>query len=192
MLILAVVALRTLDPRPLFRFQAVVEMIVVLGILGITVFLLIRHRRVRVAAERRLARDFGLTLLVIWLPVVISILLGSRLWPNSNEFRLFIHSLLLLGFNLIPFLLLRGRLPELPPFQAGREPDWHDLIGKFGITPREREIIELICRGKRNQEIADELFISLQTVKDHNYRIFRKLGVKTRVQVANLVRGDNE
>lgn len=56
------------------------------------------------------------------------------------------------------------------------------------MTKREREILELICQGKRNQEIADALFITLQTVKDHNYRIFKKLGVKTRVQAANRIR----
>jgi DNA-binding CsgD family transcriptional regulator len=38
-----------------------------------------------------------------------------------------------------------------------------------------------------NQEISDSLFISVQTVKDHIYRIFLKTGVKNRVQLTNLL-----
>lgn len=45
---------------------------------------------------------------------------------------------------------------------------------------------ELIVGGKTNKEIADELFISLQTVKDHVYRIFKKTNVKNRVHLVNL------
>jgi len=38
-----------------------------------------------------------------------------------------------------------------------------------------------------NKEISDTLFISLQTVKDHIYRIFQKTDVKNRVQLINLI-----
>jgi DNA-binding CsgD family transcriptional regulator len=187
---LGIVGLRTTDPRPLFQVQSVVELLVVAGIVLICLFLFARYRGIRVEVERRLARDFGLILLGIWVPVIVSILLGSRLWPGSGEFRLLIHSLLILGFNLAPCLLFRRRLPELLQFKGEMEPDWESLTDRYGITRRECEILELICRGRKNQEIADELFISLQTVKDHNHRIFRKLGVKSRVQAANIVRGD--
>jgi DNA-binding CsgD family transcriptional regulator len=59
----------------------------------------------------------------------------------------------------------------------------------FGLTRREQEIVVLISKGKSNQEIADSLFISLQTVKDHNHRIYSKLGLKNRVQLINMVNG---
>jgi len=61
-----------------------------------------------------------------------------------------------------------------------------DLYQKYGISKRERQIITEICRGKTNQEIADDLFISLQTVKDHTYNIFRKVNVRNRVQLAKV------
>lgn len=48
--------------------------------------------------------------------------------------------------------------------------------------------IMLIQAGKTNQEIADELFISVATVKDHNHNLFRKCGVRNRVELANLFR----
>jgi len=61
-----------------------------------------------------------------------------------------------------------------------------DLYQKYGISKREKQIITEICRGKTNQEIADELFISLQTVKDHTYNIFRKVNVRNRVQLTQV------
>ncbi|MCK4751511.1 MAG: helix-turn-helix transcriptional regulator, partial [Bacteroidales bacterium] len=62
------------------------------------------------------------------------------------------------------------------------------FVSKFEISKRETEIVELICKGKSNQDISDSLFISLQTVKDHIYRIYLKTGVKNRVQLTNLIR----
>lgn len=55
------------------------------------------------------------------------------------------------------------------------------------ITEREREIIELIMQGKQNQEIADLLFISVNTVKTYVYRIFKKLNIRNRSQLAARV-----
>jgi DNA-binding CsgD family transcriptional regulator len=54
---------------------------------------------------------------------------------------------------------------------------------KFGISPREREIIQLLLKGKSNKEIEDALFISIGTVKNHVYSIFQKLDVKNRSQL---------
>ncbi|MCK5470499.1 MAG: response regulator transcription factor, partial [Cyclobacteriaceae bacterium] len=44
-----------------------------------------------------------------------------------------------------------------------------------------------ICEGKTNQQIADELFISLQTVKDHTHRIYSKIGINSRMKLVQLV-----
>lgn len=57
---------------------------------------------------------------------------------------------------------------------------------RYDISRREAEIIREIRAGKNNREIADTLFITLQTVKDHIHRIFTKTGVSNRVQLINL------
>jgi DNA-binding CsgD family transcriptional regulator len=62
----------------------------------------------------------------------------------------------------------------------------HELIQKYQISKREQEIIQLVCSGRSNQEIADELFISLGTVKNHLYNIFIKLGIKNRTQLVKM------
>ena len=63
------------------------------------------------------------------------------------------------------------------------------LYQKYGISKRERELIREICQGSTNQQIAEKLFITLQTVKDHNHNIFRKTGVRNRVQLAQIFGG---
>lgn len=52
------------------------------------------------------------------------------------------------------------------------------------LTNRELEILMLIAQGKSNQEIADELFITLKTVKTHVSNILSKLEVEDRTQAA--------
>lgn len=52
------------------------------------------------------------------------------------------------------------------------------------LTNREHEILLLIARGMSNQEIADELFITLKTVKTHVSNILSKLDVEDRTQAA--------
>ena len=49
---------------------------------------------------------------------------------------------------------------------------FESICDSYGLTPREREVINLIIQGKSNQEISDLLFIELQSVKDHNYPNF--------------------
>ena len=54
------------------------------------------------------------------------------------------------------------------------------------LTLREKEILSLIVKGKNNPEIANELIVSLHTVKAHIESIYRKLKVHNRVQAAIL------
>jgi NarL family two-component system response regulator LiaR len=57
-----------------------------------------------------------------------------------------------------------------------------------GLTPRESDILRLICQGNTNQEIADQLFISRETVRWHVRGIYSKIGVENRM---GAIRGGN-
>lgn len=57
-----------------------------------------------------------------------------------------------------------------------------ELLEKLGITPRELEVLEQMALGLSNQEIADKLFVSLNTIKTHSSNVFSKLGVQRRTQ----------
>jgi DNA-binding NarL/FixJ family response regulator len=52
------------------------------------------------------------------------------------------------------------------------------------LSPREREIVALVAQGYKNKEMAEKMFISEQTVKNHLHNIFDKLGVSDRLELA--------
>jgi DNA-binding NarL/FixJ family response regulator len=52
------------------------------------------------------------------------------------------------------------------------------------LSSREREVLELIGQGATNREIAERLFLSPHTVKDHTTALYRKLGVRNRAEAA--------
>ncbi len=57
-----------------------------------------------------------------------------------------------------------------------------NLLQQTGISKREYEVLELIAAGLSNQQIANKLFVSLNTVKTHSSRVFEKLEVNRRTQ----------
>ena len=66
-----------------------------------------------------------------------------------------------------------------------------EVCEQYRLTPREKELVELIYSGKSNKEIAEILFLSESTVKTHIYNIFRKMEVKSRVEVIYIVNEEN-
>ena len=52
------------------------------------------------------------------------------------------------------------------------------------LTEREEEVLQAVARGRTNQELSDELFISLSTVKTHVASLMNKLGARNRVEIA--------
>lgn len=61
-------------------------------------------------------------------------------------------------------------------------------LEQLSITPRELEILQLIAAGLSNQEIADKLFVSANTVKTHSSRLFDKLGARRRTEAVRLAK----
>ena len=53
---------------------------------------------------------------------------------------------------------------------------------KLGLSAREIEVLQLMAAGMSNQEIAEQLYVSVNTVKTHTSNIFQKLDVKRRTQ----------
>ena len=60
---------------------------------------------------------------------------------------------------------------------------WSYVQDRYELTPREREIAELICQGLRNGKIARVLKIKPSTVKTHTRNIYRKVHVQSKISM---------
>jgi DNA-binding NarL/FixJ family response regulator len=59
-------------------------------------------------------------------------------------------------------------------------------LGIRTLSHRERQIVDLVCQARLNKEIAYELQLSEGTVKEYLYRLFKKVGVRNRTELAIL------
>lgn len=62
-----------------------------------------------------------------------------------------------------------------------------DIASEHNLTPREAEVMAYVFKGFNNAEIADELYISQNTVKHHIYNLFKKLEVSNRIELICLL-----
>jgi len=92
--------------------------------------------------------------------------------------------------NLYPLVYLEKRMAKgdlLPVSVAGDRDVLEGILTEYGLSAREREVVEMVLAGKTNREIEAELFISINTVKNHISNVYRKFGVKNRIQLTNLL-----
>jgi DNA-binding CsgD family transcriptional regulator len=135
--------------------------------------------------ERRAVRLFGMIWLVAYSLSLVLYLSSRRLGLSSV-----ISIMAFFGANLAPLLYWRAYLRKhsvVPLLQTVSPQDLSPFLADFKISKREEEVIRELCSGKSNKEIGQALFISLQTVKDHIYRVYQKTNVRNRVQLINLI-----
>ncbi|WMJ89028.1 LuxR C-terminal-related transcriptional regulator [Anaerocolumna sp. MB42-C2] len=65
-----------------------------------------------------------------------------------------------------------------------------EIFKNFNITNREREVINLLIEGHSYKSIGDKLVISLPTVKTHIYNIYKKLGIKNKIELINILQNN--
>jgi DNA-binding CsgD family transcriptional regulator len=96
------------------------------------------------------------------------------------------------AMHLVPMIFIGqfARLHQLEnPFQSTKPFNLDRIVESYDISKRERTILKLVLQGKTNNEIADQLFISPNTVRNHIYNIYGKTRVKNRIQLKTLCDG---
>jgi DNA-binding CsgD family transcriptional regulator len=72
--------------------------------------------------------------------------------------------------------------------QRGRGPRQRPMLGWDSLTPTEADVARLVVAGSSNKEVAEQMFMSVRTVTTHLTRIYDKVGVRTRSQLAASAR----
>ena len=136
---------------------------------------------VSVAAHlrRRAARERLISLFAAIAGFVVLVVLGHALWPAAADV-LDLLGAALLGLGLGVTLLRQ------PPPPSAADIDAAELSG------REREVLALVADGLTNKEIADRLFISPITARNHVSRILTKLSLENRTQAATWLNRRHE
>ena len=136
--------------------------------------------------ERRKAfKNFGLIYTACFFLYGAVFVLFSNPYSGSPA-----EYLILFSLHLPPIIYLGSFLKNYHlthPVDRRSTPDWESFAAHHGISPREVEIIRLLIAGKSNRDIEEELFISIKTVKNHIFNIYRKTKIKNRIQLINLV-----
>jgi DNA-binding CsgD family transcriptional regulator len=63
---------------------------------------------------------------------------------------------------------------------------------QYQLTEREQELLPLLIQGKSNNEVAEAMFVSLQTAKNYVSKMYKKTGVRNRIELMNLVRNTRQ
>jgi DNA-binding CsgD family transcriptional regulator len=69
-----------------------------------------------------------------------------------------------------------------------REVDYTRVKGDYGLTKRETDVLRHICGGLTNREIAEKMFISEYTVKDHIKKIMKSMGTSSRSEIIATIK----
>ncbi len=156
-----------------YHFFSASMFLVIHGILGC-----IYARKATTWEEERLLKGICYT----FLPLIFLFPLDI-LFFREVAFKLVYLSFAVLSVYLYYFISRRYFLTyEMPGGLTGIK------AKQLGVSEREAQIISLLIEGLSNQKIADELFISPNTVKTHIKNIYAKLGVNNRLQLFTLLK----
>jgi len=165
-----------------------IESLILAGALMSLIVLIFRTHYAPDVTAKRAVYGFASIYIFLFCFLVGSLILSLFMELEKGRSFIEVNAANMIAYNILPLIWMR-RYAGLTGSEAvigGGEPE--GLFMRMRITPREQDIIRLICAGKSNKEIAADLYISIKTVKDHNSRIFRKVGVRSRVELMRIFR----
>lgn len=133
------------------------------------------------------------TNIIKWFFILIIVIISDSI--INNIFHVPDNSELSLSLNIVfIFYFLRRLENEINLIkrklnglsEENNKGNLEEKLNEMDITEREKEVALLIKSGKSNKEIADELFISIHTVKIHVSNIYKKLELRKRADLINL------
>ncbi len=166
---------------PVFNFG------ILAGILYAIIFSYTGSRHIDNSREKLLARSIILYYLI---SLFFFFVWNTSYIPLNIRVSVLVRSLLGIIYNIPPVIALNFLIQKVYQIKVAESVGTEALdrwLEEHNISPREREIIQLVLMGKTNRSIEKELFISQRTVESHLYNIYRKLEIKNRMQLMRLV-----
>lgn len=129
----------------------------------------------------------GLLVLLKWLEFKLIIV--------DRAFELYIGAIAIFFTALGIWLALKLTKPKVETVvieksvYKGAMPDFkinQKEVDKLNLSSRELEVLQLMAQGLSNQEISEQLFVSLNTIKTHSSKIFEKMEAKRRTQAVEM------
>ena len=144
----------------------------------------------RKGIEDRDVRHMILTIVIVGLsllPFIMASFFVDYIRSITSQVIILAYSIVILVFLFISISRKLSEEKEIVDKEEEKNGSAVDL-SIYHITEREEEIIGLICEGNTNKEIAQKLSLSVNTVSNHITNIFDKTGVRSRIDLLNLVR----
>ena len=165
---------------------SILVLIVMTTIIGTLAGMALRKHAALDPGRRKAVRAFAYLMLLGYLPYLAWSFL-------ADPYQLYASVVNQLWLNCVPIIWIQHFfLPYYARLSMSNEGAvLESLVRDYKISKREREIMELIVAGKSNKEIEERLYISLNTVKNHIYHLYQKLGIKRRSQLMHLVLKNN-
>lgn len=132
--------------------------------------------------DQQLLRGIAWTFLPLALLFPLDLLFFSA-HPFKLSYLSFSIFAVLLNYFISKRYFLTYEIPVHPPVSITKQ---------YGLSAREEEILDLLAEGESNLQIAQQLYISENTVKTHIKNIYAKLGVNNRLQLFNLMQEKQE
>ncbi len=175
------------DPAPVFT---IMNIQLVVTITASIIFMAVNLNGIPRAGLRKSAAVF-LVISAVFLVLLVFDMLITRFAINQFSFFDGLSlPLYILALNAGSFIFAERVLDTEPLLQRGRITE--ACRSEYALTERETEIIEALHSGKTNRELSEVLFISVKTVENHLYNIYRKMGVKNRVQLLGTLKSWTE
>ena len=130
------------------------------------------------------ARGVALAINIVSLSLIpLSILSLFVDWIADFSYPIYVlaFSIVIIVYNYIRFGLDKEKADSKPELNF-------ESLSRFKISEREFTVVQLICEGYTNKEIAQELSISVNTVNNHVANIFSKMGVRSRIDLLKALK----
>ena len=169
----------------LFGIAAIMEFFILMGIINY-------GRTCHEKTSQKISLSFGFIFLSRYIFIFVLFFILKILFHGiiPDTVAAFMAFVILTYQNLVPLIWFYFYfLPYAESLSSimERKSVLETIFEKYHVSKREQEILRLIVDGKSNVEIKKILYISLHTVKNHIYRIYRKFGVNTRYELIHLI-----